>query len=75
MAATYPSDYAMRIVYLPTGAYHEWVPGSPTETLLVQDLCGRVAEKGVGIGRTTTHVVADVRAAIEELIFDLKKQV
>lgn len=75
MATTYKSDYAMRIVYLPTGEYVQWAPGQEIEAMVVDELCDRVAVKGVGVGRTSEHVLADVRAAMTELILDLKKRI
>lgn len=76
MAAEYKSDYAMRIIYVPTGeTVHSFAPGMDVESQLVTELCDRVSVKGVGLGRTTAHVIDDVRTAFEELLFDLKKRV
>jgi hypothetical protein len=69
------SDFLLRVVHRPSGDYVEWAPGQYIESHLVDELCNRVRAKGVGLGRTTNHVVEDVRAAITELLFELKKQV
>lgn len=53
----------------------EWAPGLAVERQLVTDLCNRVAAKGVGVLRTTAHVVEDVRTSLEELLFELKSDV
>lgn len=70
-----PSEYVIQVVEKKTGAVVEWAPGMAVERQLIEDLCGRVASKGVGIGRTTTHVVADVHAAMVELLYALKSEV
>jgi hypothetical protein len=70
------SAFQMQIVELATGhVVHRWAPGLAVETELLDNLCRRVQAKGVGLGRTEAHVIADVRAALEELIYDLKTQV
>jgi hypothetical protein len=69
------SDYRICVRSVSTGLEVEWAPGLAVERQLVTDLCDRVAAKGVGMGRTTVHVVADVRAALEELLHDLKAEV
>jgi hypothetical protein len=52
-----------------------WTPGSPTEAAFVDTLCQRIAESGVGIGRTTAHVLTDVRASFEAQVRELKRRV
>jgi hypothetical protein len=52
-----------------------WGPGLPVETDFIASLCARVQAKGVGVGKSEAHVIADVRAACEELIYDLKAKV
>lgn len=68
------SEYVLRILHLPTNQDVQWAPGREVESNIVDELCNRVAAKGVGIGRTTSHVVTDVRTAMNELLFDLKSQ-
>jgi hypothetical protein len=76
MTMTYASNYVLRVVNLATGeTVHQWTPGLAAESLIVSELCDRVRAKGVGVGKTEEHVIADVRAAIEELLFDLKSRV
>lgn len=69
------SQFAMRIVHLPSGEYVEWAPGQVQEALIVEELVDRVKAKGVGLFRTEAHVLVDVEAAMTELIFDLKSKV
>lgn len=69
------SDYVIQVVEKKTGAVVEWAPGMAVERQLITDLCGRVASKGVGIGKTTAHVVADIHAALTELLHALKSEV
>lgn len=76
MADGYTSNYVLRIVYLPTGeTVHQWAPGLAVESQFVAELCDRVRAKGVGVGRTEAHVIADVQTACEQLLFDLKSRV
>lgn len=69
------SDYIIQVVQRSTGQVVEWAPGQAVERDLVTELGSRVAAKGVGIARSTDHVVADVQAALKELLFDLKSDV
>jgi hypothetical protein len=69
------SGFVIQVLYKPTGEVVQWAPGRSVEKAIVDELCERVAKKGVGVGRTTAHVVLDVRAALNELLLDLKKQV
>lgn len=71
------SDYRLQIIDTRTGQPTKgWQPGDRVvETDLVADLLQRVKAKGVGIGRTEAHVLADVRAAFTELLFQLKERV
>jgi hypothetical protein len=69
------SQFAMRIIYVPTGEYVDWAPGSPIESLVIDAALHRVRAKGVGVMRTEAHVLADVEQALTETLFDLKKQV
>jgi hypothetical protein len=65
----------MQIRHLPSGEYVEFAPGLSVESMILTELCSRVSAKGVGVGRTTNHVIADLDAAFRELFRDLKKQI
>jgi hypothetical protein len=69
------SNYLVQIVHRKSGLVVQWAPGLNVEDELIDTLCERVRAKGIGIGRTEAHVLGDVRAALEELLFDLKSQV
>lgn len=69
------SRYLMQIVDRDTGDVVQFEPGTAIERDFVSDIVRKTSAKGVGLGRTTSHVVGDVRAAIEEAIFELKAQV
>lgn len=69
------SDFLMVIRRIPSGQTVEFAPGLAVESQLLDELCDRVRAKGVGVGRTEDHVIADVREAFNELFHDLKKQV
>ena len=68
------SHYRIQIVEQHSGRVTSWAPGLEIETEFVTNLCNRVKAKGVGF-RTETHVLTDVRAALEELLRDLKAHV
>ena len=70
-----PSEFRLQVLHVPTGKLVEWAPGLTIEKDFVAEICRRVQAKGVGIGRTEAHVVADVRAAVEELLFAIKMDV
>jgi hypothetical protein len=71
-----PSDYVLQVARKTTGeVVASWPPGRETEKDFVTAICERVDAKGVGVGHTSAHVVADVRAALEEAIFEVKAQV
>lgn len=69
------SKFIIQVVNQDSGQVVEWAPGMAIERQLVDDLCNRVAAKGVGILRPTSHVVEDVRTSLEELLFELKSDV
>lgn len=69
------STFIIQVIDKHTGNVVEWAPGLAVERQLVEDLCNRVASKGVGILRTTAHVVDDVKTSLEELLFELKSDV
>lgn len=70
-----PSAYRLQIVHAEDGRVVEWAPGLSAEIELIDNLCARVQAKGVGVGKTEAHVLADVRAAFHDLLRDLKSQI
>ncbi len=70
-----PSDYVMQIRHRETGKVVSWAPGLAAEVELIDNLCERVRAKGVGLAMTEAHVIADVRAAFAELLYDLKAKI
>lgn len=69
------SDFRLQIIDKTGHVAHGWQPGDRVETELVTDLLARVKAKGVGVFRNEAHVLADVRAAFTEMIFDLKRRI
>lgn len=70
-----PSEYRLQVLHVPSGQVVQWAPGLLIEKDLVDEVCRRVAAKGVGFGKTEAHVLADVKAAVEELFFQIKVDV
>lgn len=69
------SVYRLQIVGPDGQVVKSWPPGSHVETELISELCERVKAKGVGLGRTEAHVLADLKAAFTEMLYDLKAKV
>ena len=69
------SQFRMQVVDLNGEVVKSWPPGRDVECEIIENLKQRVAAKGVGVFRTTDHVVDDVYVAIRELLYDLKVQV
>jgi hypothetical protein len=69
------SEFLIQVVHKTTGAVVSWEPGREVEYQFETELLSRVAAKGVGMARTTTHVLDDVRTALRELLYDLKRRV
>ena len=69
------SQYLIQVVHKESGKVVRWAPGLEIEKQFEDELLDRVKAKGVGVGRSTTHVLADVQTALQELLHDLKKQV
>lgn len=69
------SEYRLQIVHRDNGLIVSWPPGLAAEKDLVDALCARVQTKGVGIGATEAHVIADVRAAFEEILVEIKREI
>lgn len=66
----------LRIVHEATGTIVAWTPRKPeTDGPVIDELCARIAAKGVGVGKSEAHVLADVRAAWHELLHGLKAHV
>ena len=70
-----PSEYQLQVLHVPSGTIVSWAPGFQVERDLVAEICQRVVEKGVGIGRTQAHVIADVKEAVEETFYQIKADV
>jgi hypothetical protein len=69
------SQFRLQIVDKAGKVTKGWQPGDRVETELVDELCARVKAKGVGLGRTEAHVLADLRLAFAELLYELKARV
>jgi len=72
------SQYRLQIVHEPTGqVVVSWPAGvnRPKERDFIEAVCERVREKGVGVGRTEAHVIADVREALQDVIGEAKRRV
>lgn len=70
-----PSDYLIQVVHKASGSVVQWEPGLRLEQEFEDELLLRVKAKGVGLTRTEIHVLADIRAAVRELLYDLKSRV
>jgi hypothetical protein len=71
-----PSRFYLQIVDKDTGEIvSSWEPGSRAETDVLAELSVRLSGRGVGWGRTTKHVMADLSHAWHALLHDLKSQV
>lgn len=70
-----PSEYVIQVVHIKSGAVVQWAPGLAVEQDFEGELCRRVRERGVGLARTTNHVVEDVKQAFRELMQSLKAKV
>lgn len=57
---------AIQLIRMPTGEYRFRV--KEHDTAFVDDVCARVADLGVGVFRTTDHVLRDVKQALEEVL-------
>lgn len=71
------SEYRLQVISIKTGqVVAGWQPGDRVvETDLVTDLEARVKAKGVGLFRTEAHVLADLREAFAEMLYQLKERV
>jgi hypothetical protein len=73
------SDYRLQVIHLrskdPDRVVLGWQPGDRVETDLAEELSQRIKAKGVGLFRTEAHVMADVRKAVAEMLFELKARV
>jgi len=69
------SQYKIAVIFKDTGEVVSWAPGLSVERDFEVELLNRIKAKGVGVGRTTAHVLDDVRDALRELLYDLKRQV
>ncbi len=48
--------------------------GGPLELALIESCVSAIVARGVGVGRTSAHVAADIRAGIAEALMSLKRQ-
>jgi hypothetical protein len=69
------SDYLMQVVDKLHNEVVQFEPGLSVEVNFIDDCVTRAIAKGVGIGRTSNHVAQDIRDAIEEAIYELKRKV
>ena len=69
------SKYVIQVVEGSTGRVVQWAPGLAVERQLIDELCNRVAAKGVGLLRSTPKVVEAVRTSLIELLHELKSDV
>ena len=68
------SRFAIRIIRL-DGHPIYLRPGAQGERDLKSAILASVEARGVGFGRTTTHVLKDISDAIDECIMNLKSEV
>lgn len=70
------SKFLLQIVEKETGkVIAQMEPGLGDERCFVDSILTRLHSKGVGVFKTSNHVVSDARAALEEAIFELKTKV
>lgn len=69
------SDYQISVVHAVDGRVAVWRPGSPIETDMIDDLCTRLAARGVGVFATEAKVLQAVREEFAALLYDLKRKV
>ena len=69
------SNFLLQIVHRLTGEVVRFEPGRQVERDFVDDCVAKIVGKGVGWTKSTAHVARDVRAGIEEAIFELKARV
>jgi hypothetical protein len=69
------SHYLLQIVDRWSGEVVQLEPGMSAEIDFVEACVARTGSLGVGVGRSTQHVMKDVQTAIELTILDLKGKV
>jgi hypothetical protein len=71
------SRYWLQVIDRQTGGevVIGWYPGDRVEVDLAGELTERVKAKGVGLFRSEAHVLADLRLAFGEMLYDLKRRV
>ena len=70
------SEYRIAVIQKSTGTVvASWEPGLKVEKDFEEEFAKRLEAKGVGVGKTAKHVIADAKAALKELLFDLKSMV
>ena len=69
------SRYLMAVIDRETQEIVEYEPGHRAEKDFIDDCVARTLRKGVGFGRTAAHVEQDLRAALDEAVFELKARI
>jgi hypothetical protein len=69
------SEFLIQVVHKSDGRVVAWAPGLEVEQEFIKNFCDRLKGKGVGIFRTEAKVLAAAQEAMDELLYDLKKQV
>lgn len=70
------SAFRLQIVDAKTGYVTKgWEPGGKVETDLVEELCGRLKGRGIGVFKTEAKVLEAVRAEFQAMLLDLKRRV
>jgi hypothetical protein len=74
-----PSDYLIQVVTRRDGQVVEsikaWEPGLRVEREFVASLIEALSTRPIGLFRTKATVLAAVKAAVEQFLFELKSQV
>ena len=69
------SEFKMQIAYVKTGDVVTWAPGAVVETDIVEDLCGRLKTRGVGLFTSEATVLSIVAEELAAVILDLKRKI
>lgn len=69
------SEFLIQVIHKESGQVVRWAPGLEVEKEFERELLSRVESKGVGLFKSSKHVVKDVMEALRELIHELKAQV
>jgi hypothetical protein len=69
------SQFKIQIVHADSGVVYEWAPGQQVERDFIQQIVDRVAAEGVGVAKTQAQVLAVIKKAITDLLWELKADV